>query len=42
MLAVGLLSGGYGEDELYRAGAFRVYRNPEELLRSISNLGISL
>src|ERR1700677_2640523 len=26
MLGVGLLSGGYGEDELYRAGAFRVYR----------------
>jgi HAD superfamily hydrolase (TIGR01549 family) len=42
MLAVGLLSGGYGEDELYRAGAFRVYRGPEELLRSISHLGISL
>jgi HAD superfamily hydrolase (TIGR01509 family) len=42
MLGVGLLSGGYGEDELYRAGAFRVYRDPEELLQSITQLGISL
>lgn len=42
MLAVGLLSGGFGEDELYRAGAFRVYRDPKELLGSISHLGISL
>ncbi len=42
MLAVGLLSGGYGEDELYRAGAFRVYRDPKELLGSISQLGLSL
>jgi HAD superfamily hydrolase (TIGR01509 family) len=42
MLAVGLLSGGYGEDELYRAGAFRVYRDPRELLGSISQLGLSL
>jgi HAD superfamily hydrolase (TIGR01509 family) len=42
MLAVGLLSGGFGEDELTRAGAFRVYRDPEDLLGSISHLGISL
>jgi len=42
MLAVGLLSGGYGEDELYRAGAFRVYRDPRELLASIRQLGLSL
>ncbi|HET7217358.1 MAG TPA: HAD family hydrolase, partial [Vicinamibacterales bacterium] len=31
MLSVGLLSGGYGEEELIRAGAFRVYRDPSEL-----------
>src|SRR5207244_11055067 len=31
MLSVGLLSGGYGEDELMRAGAFRVYRDAAEL-----------
>jgi HAD superfamily hydrolase (TIGR01509 family) len=42
MLAVGLLSGGYGEDELYRAGAFRVYRDAGELLGSIGHLGLSL
>jgi HAD superfamily hydrolase (TIGR01549 family) len=40
MLSVGLLSGGYGEDELTSAGAFRVYRDPDELLASIDELGI--
>jgi len=40
MLSVGLLSGGYGEDELSRAGAFRVYRDPAELQRSLDELGI--
>jgi HAD superfamily hydrolase (TIGR01509 family) len=39
MLSVGLLSGGYGEDELTRAGAFRVYRDPEELRGSLDELG---
>jgi HAD superfamily hydrolase (TIGR01549 family) len=40
MLSIGLLSGGYGEDELSRAGAFRVYRDPAELLRSLDELGV--
>ncbi|HXG39457.1 MAG TPA: HAD family hydrolase [Candidatus Limnocylindrales bacterium] len=40
MLAVGLLTGGYGEDELARAGAFRVYRDPAELDASLDELGI--
>jgi HAD superfamily hydrolase (TIGR01509 family) len=40
MLSVGLLSGGYGEDELTRAGAFRVYRDAEELHQSLDELGI--
>jgi HAD superfamily hydrolase (TIGR01509 family) len=40
MLSVGLLSGGYGEDELTRAGAFRVYRDAEELRTSLDELGI--
>ena len=40
MLSIGLLSGGYGEDELSRAGAFRVYRDPEELHRSLDELGV--
>src|SRR5206468_2635128 len=40
MLTVGLLSGGYGEDELTRAGAFRVYRDPAELDASLDELGV--
>jgi HAD superfamily hydrolase (TIGR01509 family) len=40
MLSVGLLTGGYGEDELTRAGAFRVYRDPAELDASLDELGI--
>jgi phosphoglycolate phosphatase-like HAD superfamily hydrolase len=40
MLSVGLLTGGYGEDELVSAGAFRVYRGPDELLDSLDDLGI--
>jgi HAD superfamily hydrolase (TIGR01509 family) len=40
MLSVGLLSGGYGEDELAKAGAFRIYRDPLELLRSLDELGV--
>jgi len=40
MLSVGLLTGGYGEDELRAAGAFRVYRDAAELLDSLDELGI--
>ncbi len=40
MLSVGLLSGGYGEDELTRAGAFRVYRDADELRASLDELGV--
>jgi HAD superfamily hydrolase (TIGR01509 family) len=40
ILSIGLLSGGYGEDELSRTGAFRVYRDPAELLRSLDELGV--
>jgi HAD superfamily hydrolase (TIGR01509 family) len=39
MLSVGLLSGGYGEEELMRAGAFRVYRDAAELDASLDELG---
>lgn len=42
MLCIGLLSGGYGEDELTRAGAFRVYRDPQELHASLDELGVLL
>ena len=41
ILSVGLLSGGYGDNELLNAGAFRVYRDPAELLRSLDELGLS-
>lgn len=40
MLSVGLLSGGYGEDELLAAGAYRVYRDTADLHRSLDELGI--
>jgi HAD superfamily hydrolase (TIGR01509 family) len=40
MLSVGLLTGGYGADELIRAGAFRVYRDPQELDESLDELGV--
>ena len=40
MLSIGLLSGGYGADELQAAGAFRVYRDPKELHDSLDELGI--
>jgi len=40
MLSVGLLSGGYGEDELSRAGAYRVYRDASELLTALDELGV--
>ena len=38
-LGVGLLSGGYGLDELERAGACRVYEDPADLLRHIDEVG---
>jgi phosphoglycolate phosphatase-like HAD superfamily hydrolase len=37
-LGVGLLSGGYGEDELSSAGAFRVYEDPADLLDHIDEI----
>ena len=39
-LGVGVLSGGYGQDELERAGAYRVYEDPADLLMHIDELGI--
>ncbi|HEX6502460.1 MAG TPA: HAD family hydrolase [Terriglobales bacterium] len=41
-LGVGLLSGGYGEEELERAGAYRVYADPAELSRHIDELGVEV
>jgi HAD superfamily hydrolase (TIGR01509 family) len=39
-LGVGLLSGGYGKEELERAGAFRVYEDPADLLRHLDEVGV--
>ena len=39
-LGIGLLSGGYGRDELERASAFRVYEDPADLLLHIDELGV--
>jgi HAD superfamily hydrolase (TIGR01509 family) len=39
-LGVGLLSGGYGEDELERAGAYRVYQDPADLLAHLDEVGV--
>ena len=37
-LGVGLLSGGYGQEELERAGAARVYEDPADLLRHLDEI----
>ena len=36
---IGLLSGGYGQEELERAGAYRVYEDPADLLNHIDEVG---
>ena len=38
-LGVGLLSGGYGAEELRQSGAIRVYEDPSDLLRHIDEIG---
>ncbi len=39
-LGIGLLSGGYGNDELQSAGAYRVYDDPADLLAHLDEVGI--
>jgi HAD superfamily hydrolase (TIGR01509 family) len=39
-LGVGLLSGGYGQEELERAGAYRVYADPADLLDHLDEIGV--
>jgi len=39
-LGIGLLSGGYGADELQSAGAYRVYEDPADLLAHLDEIGI--
>jgi HAD superfamily hydrolase (TIGR01549 family) len=41
MFSVGLLTGGYGTDELLAAGAYRVYRDAAELDASLDELGVA-
>ena len=38
-LGMGLLSGGPGQDELERAGAYRVYQNHADLMRRLDEVG---
>lgn len=38
-LGVGLLSGGHGREELERAGAYRVYEDPADLLNHLDEVG---
>jgi HAD superfamily hydrolase (TIGR01549 family) len=39
-LGVGLLSGGYGRDELETTGAYRVYEDPTDLLLHLDEIGV--
>ena len=39
-LGIGLQSGGYGREELERAGAYRVYADPGELLARADEVGV--
>jgi phosphoglycolate phosphatase-like HAD superfamily hydrolase len=39
-LGIGLLSGGYGREELERAGAYRVYADPADLLARADEVGV--
>jgi HAD superfamily hydrolase (TIGR01509 family) len=39
-LGVGLLSGGYGREELESAGAYRIYNDPADLLWHLDEMGV--
>jgi HAD superfamily hydrolase (TIGR01549 family) len=39
-LGVGVLSGGYGREELDSAGAYRVYEDPRDLLDHLDEVGV--
>ncbi|HEX9705399.1 MAG TPA: HAD family hydrolase [Gemmatimonadales bacterium] len=41
-MGVGVLSGGYGQEELERAGAYRVYQDPGDLLRHLYEVGVRI
>ncbi|HEX4009394.1 MAG TPA: HAD family hydrolase [Solirubrobacteraceae bacterium] len=39
-LGIGLLSGGYGREELFYSGAYRVYDDPADLLAHLDEVGV--
>ena len=39
-IGVGVLSGGYGQEELERSGAYRVYQDPADLLAHLDEVGL--
>jgi HAD superfamily hydrolase (TIGR01509 family) len=39
-LGIGVLSGGYGREELIYSGAFRVYEDPADLLAHLDEVGV--
>ena len=41
-LGIGLLSGGYGKEELEQVGAYRVYQDPADLLNHLDEVGIRI
>jgi len=41
-IGVGVLSGGYGQEELERAGAYRVYQDPADLLAHLDEVGLRI
>lgn len=40
MLGLGVLTGGYGHDELLAAGAYQVFRDVEEIIDALEELGM--
>jgi HAD superfamily hydrolase (TIGR01509 family) len=41
-LGIGVLSGGYGKEELQQVGAYRVYQDPADLLAHLDEVGVRL
>jgi HAD superfamily hydrolase (TIGR01509 family) len=41
-IGIGVMSGGYGREELERAGAYRVYADPADLLSRLDELGVRI
>ena len=41
-LGIGLLSGGYGKEELEQVGAYRVYQHPADLLAHLDEVGVRI